>query len=135
MLFLARMTIGLTIIFTVISIIGQFFTDHPANFSAVFFAAALAVSAWFGWKALKPELLTLPKFIVAHFTPVGLAALGFIPLFAPNKIGSFIIGGLILIGVFSLVLRQLYVQRKLLKLSSSAANESFVPKHREVHSK
>ena len=66
LLFLSRVTVGLMLIFLIMSIISYFFTEYLANSGAVVFAVALAFSSWYGWKALKPELLTFPKFVVAN---------------------------------------------------------------------
>lgn len=127
MLFVARFLAGSLFIFFIAGFLGTFLGEN-ANFAAGIqlapFAVPLAYFSWLVWRTLKPVDVGMLKFCLAHLAPGSLILIGLIFLFAPNKIGGFMLAGVGLVLSAIVLIHQMHLQRRIIKSTSLPANSS-----------
>jgi len=114
MLFIARLFTGLLLLGVVASVIGNIFdASHSTDYRNILYSLPLSYFLWLVWQILKSVEMSRFKFFLAHLAPGFLIMFGLIPIFAPNKITEWIIGGVALISVGGMIIYQMRLQRKI----------------------
>ncbi len=127
MLFVARFLAGLLFLFYVAGFLGNFLGENANLASRVqlaLIAVPLAYFSWLVWRTLKPVDVGLLKFWLAHLAPGSTILIGLIFLFAPNKIGGFMMAGVGLVCSGVVLIHQMHLQRRVIRSASLPVNDS-----------